>query len=978
MIHAGTDEHDDRGVERWHDVYRLKRLWERTEQGTTWAFVTGEPGIGKTWLLREAVADAQASGLMVIGARGSEFERHVPFGLFVHALDDYLDGLDAERLRTLGGARIGDLARVFPALSGLDDSSPSSLQDTTYRAHRAIRALLERLAEPCGLVLVLDDLHWADQESAALVAHLLERPPRRRLTILGAWRSGAGTEVLAGLPLQSVLPGTMIRLGPLCHADAAAMLTTVPGLWRRVELLRLSGGNPFYLSALAGDPGAVGAAVDADGRVPTLIAEAVQRDMAALGGAARELLIAGAVLGDPFDLAVAREVAGIGEEALTAAVDELAAAGFISQTAVPRTFAFRRPVVRRAVYHLTPPGRRISGHRKAAAALTDAAATARGAHLARSAAVPDPDVVSVLLRAGHELAGERPAEAASVFLAAAELTRDEPGAHAEALLGHGDAALRAGRLGESRASYEQLLHLRGELATDLPEVIGRLAIAEQLTGHADSAAARLRARLAEPQSAPDSMTAWLFVLAAAAFAQGRDNGQLHYLASEALRYADGASDPAARVAALCLAGVAEVSRGHVDAARRMRQSAWSTASSVPSVSAVPAVTPGPDLAGHPHTALAVSYLTLAYLELLLENYPDVAKALERLPPSTPGTAWAWWSAPSELLYARAYFAQGRLREAVSAVQSAVETARTGGARPVLAHGLATYAAILVAVDDTEGAARAAREAGRAARGGDALMAAVEQACGAIRLDIGEETASLDTTRRLYQRASFTTPTQDCSWRYRLVRAALDSDRLDEAVAGVCAIEKVAQDAGLAMATAFAARARAALQLARHQFADAAQSAALAGEMAEQPGCRIEAARCRLVEASALTLSGHRDGAATVLRAALEEFRACGAIRYEKEAGRQLRRLGRRTPTAPATVSDDAPLPLSEREWQVAELVAAGRTNRQIAVQLLLSDKTIETHLTRIFARLGISSRTLLARMVERERTRSSQYRRAAS
>ena len=75
--------------------------------------------------------------------------------------------------------------------------------------------------------------------------------------------------------------------------------------------------------------------------------------------------------------------------------------------------------------------------------------------------------------------------------------------------------------------------------------------------------------------------------------------------------------------------------------------------------------------------------------------------------------------------------------------------------------------------------------------------------------------------------------------------------------------------------------------------------------------------------------------------------------------------------------EGGPLPLSEREWQVAELVAAGRTNRQIAAQLLLSGKTVETHLTRIFAKLGISSRTLLARMVEHERSQPLRDRRAS-
>src|SRR6478609_5911438 len=106
--------------------------------------LVGEPGMGKTRLLAELSARAAARGLRVLSGSASELARDLPFGVFVDALEEQLpaDGLDPE------------LGLVFPALG-----APPTLQQERYRAHRAGRVLLEALAP---LVLVLDDLHWAD------------------------------------------------------------------------------------------------------------------------------------------------------------------------------------------------------------------------------------------------------------------------------------------------------------------------------------------------------------------------------------------------------------------------------------------------------------------------------------------------------------------------------------------------------------------------------------------------------------------------------------------------------------------------------------------------------------------------------------------------------------------------------------------------------------------------------------------------
>jgi DNA-binding CsgD family transcriptional regulator len=125
------------------------------------------------------------------------------------------------------------------------------------------------------------------------------------------------------------------------------------------------------------------------------------------------------------------------------------------------------------------------------------------------------------------------------------------------------------------------------------------------------------------------------------------------------------------------------------------------------------------------------------------------------------------------------------------------------------------------------------------------------------------------------------------------------------------------------------------------------------------GPPLTAARARLAEGRALAALGDRGGAVAALTEAEAAFHAMGARRRRDEAVRELRRLGRRVPR-PA-VRDEAAGPLTAREREIAGLVAAGRTNREIAEQLVLSTRTIEAHLRNIYAKLGVRSRVELAR-----------------
>ncbi|WP_353898404.1 AAA family ATPase [Micromonospora harpali] len=930
---------------RRRELDQLRTVFDLAGAGTAWAFVRGDPGSGKTWLLNAVAEEAAGEGFLVLRGRGSEYERHVPFSLLVHALDDYLDGLGGDLLAGLGDNRVADLARVFPSLSGRDQTCPQAAQDNNYRAHRAIRALVERLAEPSGLVLVLDDLQWADRESVAFLAHLLERQPKGRLLLLAAWRSGPCEGPLVGLCLCTEQPGVAVELEPLPDREAETFLTAVRGPRRRAELLRLCGGNPCYLRALAEQGG--GRPVD---RLPDRIVTVLRWELGRLSEPARHLLTSAAIVGETFHLELVRAVNGTTDEQTLLAADELVSSGLIRETDVPREFAFRQPIVRHGVYQLASPGRRVSGHRRAAEALRGASARRRAVHLAAFATPPDPEAAATLTEAARETMDVDPARSAEWFRTARVLERD-PVARHEALLGQGDAAAAAGLLQQARAAYDRAWsHEPGRRPDGRLELARRLAMVEFLTGHHTRTRERVRALRAEADSADAEAVALLSALGACAAAQAGDSAELRRLAAESLRHA---RTPPARALANGLVGLGQLQQHAMNQALAARVAARRELTLVCDR----------ELPAHPEALLVP-----ALLELLMGGYAEAIVLVDRLLSHRRPAPAAWWRAPALWIAARARLALGEPAEAAELVEAAVELAEDGQARAVLPWALLTAAELRTLADDDDGAVRLALEAVAATGDDDTSRPLAEQWATIVRIDVGDVVADLETVVAL-RRVAPVDPVSDGAWRCCAAAAALGENRFDEADEQARAAEDVARATGLPMATVHARRARAMVHLARREAAAAAESARAAARSAAAAGARVEAARDMLTEAAALALGGNRAGAATVLRVALDEFRDCGAVRYEREAARELRRLGRRTPLGPVPTVADQRLPLSDREWQIAELVAAGRTNRQIAATLLLSAKTVETHLTRIFGKLGITSRALLARAVERERIR---------
>jgi DNA-binding NarL/FixJ family response regulator len=152
------------------------------------------------------------------------------------------------------------------------------------------------------------------------------------------------------------------------------------------------------------------------------------------------------------------------------------------------------------------------------------------------------------------------------------------------------------------------------------------------------------------------------------------------------------------------------------------------------------------------------------------------------------------------------------------------------------------------------------------------------------------------------------------------------------------------------------RAALAADLAEARGEDPAQVAAAIRAL--PGGAAWTAARARLADGRALAAAGDRAGAIEALREAEAAFASFGAARRRDEAVRELRQLGHRVRRAPSGQGDGA---LTAREREIAGLVAAGRTNREIAAQLVLSERTIEAHLRNVYAKLGVRSRVELTR-----------------
>jgi DNA-binding CsgD family transcriptional regulator len=925
-----------------------------------WVVVSGEPGIGKTRLLGELAERAQARRYPVFMGRGAELERELPFAVWVDALDDHVASLGAPRLEALIGDRVAELARVLPsAASG--PTPPGGLQDERFHAHRAVRALLQQLARPTPLVLILDDVHWADDASLELIAHLLRRPAPAPLLIALAFRAGQlPTSLLAALEAAG-RDGlvTEIRLGPLTEAEAGSLL----GDAARPQLYEQSGGNPFYLQELARTttPTAQPAVGDTDGvGVPPAVAAALGQEIDGLRERARRLGWGAAVAGEPFDLDLAAATADLREDEALAAIDELLAAHVVVPTELARRYRFRHPLVRRAVYDTAGEAWRLQAHARAAAALAarPGSVAARAHHLERSASPGDEEAAALLEQAGHQAAARAPAVAARWFEAALRLLGSDAGedpARRLSLLAPTATALAA------TGQLERALDLLGDALAlvEVPELRVRLiaacAACENLLGRHDAAHARLLDALDALDDRRSGAAAALHAELAADALYDSDFEAMRTWATEAEETARTLADPGLETLAAGLRCFAEYGLGGAGAAEAARERSAGLLDALPD------------------EALALRIEAPYYLgfaEYFCERYDDAIRHLRRGIGVSRASGQGQFVVPMMVGLAHALETRGRLAEAAETAEAAVEAARLAGNRQVIGFALVAESWTAAALGDVERARTAGDEAVALLDGLDesVLTRATHAHIGVMWMDIGEVERCIE---QLHAAGAPELPLIEPgrrAWLYTvLARAALARGDRDGAEGWAARSEATVGGLGLPLAEAWLLHARATIALDGGDADEAVAAALRAADVAASVHAPLPAARCRTLAGIALSASGRRDDAVRELTRAEGELAALGAARYRDEAARELRRLGRRVSARQRRTVGQGLGALSGREREIADLVAAGRTNREIGAELFLSEKTIEGHLTRVFAKLGVTSRAALAEVVGRAR-----------
>jgi ATP/maltotriose-dependent transcriptional regulator MalT len=959
-------------VGRARELAELEGALDQLAAGESWCVqIIGEPGIGKSRLLAELCRHGEDRGYLVLTGRAAEFERDIPFGLMVDALNDYFGSLEPAVFRALDEDVPRELAAVFPAFPREPDSAASGGEGAErYRLHYAVRAVLERLASRQPVLLALDDVHWADAASVEMLSHLLRRfrgpglmavayrqaPSRLVAALDGAARAGRASRLEPAL-LTLEEAGSLIGSG----VDESAL----------VMLYRESGGNPFYIEQLAraGHLGAGTTARDwahSPETVPQAVLEAIRADVLTASAESRRALEAAAVAGESFEPELVAAIAQQSPESVFAAIDELLRLDFIRPAEAPRRFRFRHPIVRRAVYDEMPRGWQIGAHARAAEALeaANAPASVRAHHVEASATLGDERAVSLLVLAGREVAPRAPETGGRWLLAAARLL--PPTERVERrlrLLGLAATSLTyAGAYDEALEVLDTVNRLLPpELVDERAELVRRIAFARRMNGNPFQSRELVEATLGTlPPDAPGALALTL-ELALDHYWRGefdamydiaRDVADRARFGDETLCWAWGAA-----LCSLASTSLSRLGMGVIE----LRE-AGVAYDALPDDLLIEHL----DVGGY----LALAALVLERADSTLQYVRRVLRLAEQTGQSQliPGLL---------VIETNALVLKGRIADAVAVAETATDAAALAGNDQVAVWALWADSMACSLAGETARALASAREAmARSEQLTETFFSSLSRLHLAAALDAAGDSAGARSELSEFEAG----PGQRLldlrggnGWEL-LTRTLLSLGELDAAAEAAATADARARTSLLPQRAATAMCARAAVLLARGDAAAAVDTAREALPLAESADNPVLGARARALIGTALGRVGSTDEAVSELEEAERTLYGAGALREADAAAQELRRLGRRAPRrirgprggAAGPVAGPGIAALSAREREVATLVASGMRNRDVATALFVSEKTVESHLARIYDKLGVRSRAALATIIAGE------------
>lgn len=523
--------------------------------------IEGEPGIGKSRLMREAARYAEARGLQTLATNCYEIERAIPYQPVIDLVTHALERASPKALRKMAPVSLAELAALvpavgerFPGLPTLSDDFPEARQ---ARLSRAVGQLLETLQEDRPLILTVDDIQWADDASAQVLHYLARHAADRRALVIYAYRDEDpdGNEQLARLVASLRREGhsrriPLARLGP---QDAQTLVTALgaagidaPGLSERIY--RETEGNPFFLTSILqslrdGEIQLEARARDDPGMLPDALRAAVRARIAHVPEDFRPILESAAVLGRRFDFDTLLEVAHMPEERLLDALEALVRRRLLREEPEDGVYDFSHDKLREVVYRDIGGTRRRLLHRAVAEALErrgEGEAHERDARLAehyQRAHVWSKALEHLALAGERSLALFAMRDALHWFDRAVELTQSHPESASEAqrLALHerrGAARAQAGQTEGAVADIRRVIEAArsaGDRAKARDALI-RLGMAYRRADAYQDATACLNEALAESRAMNDEHQAadTLYHLGTVAWSTGQNDQAIRF------------------------------------------------------------------------------------------------------------------------------------------------------------------------------------------------------------------------------------------------------------------------------------------------------------------------------------------------------------------------------------------------------------------------------------------------------------------
>jgi DNA-binding CsgD family transcriptional regulator len=901
--------------------------------------IEGEPGIGKSALVHAIVASAPDAGCQVFWGVGDELGTELPLLPFLDALRVREPSANARR-KTIVGLLRGEIA----ADRGAD--VPAALAEQ----------LLALVGEECAVrpvVIVVDDLQWADSASVSLWGRLARTANQLPLLLIGMTRPVPQRDDLLALR-RTVGDAGRLRLAGLTDVAVADLIAVLSGGRPDDDLLRFAegaAGNPLYLTELVAallrgsslTITAGGMATLAEDFAPAAagagVAAVIADRLDFVAGPVRDVLRAAALLGVDFEVPDLATVLGRNVPELVPVLDEARAAGVLAESG--GTLGFRHPLIREALYDELPVAVRAAWHRDAARALADAGAAPdrvarqllRAADSTGPVRTMDEPMLDWLVRTGDQLVSEAPAVAAELFTQAVDSTPLGTPHHdwlvsrlADALYRTGDTA-RAAQVASQALSY----------VTDpdlLVELHWTLAQCRIRTGQSAESLATLNQALATP-GLSSRHRARLLVVAARTHSSFGDVETAGQVATEALAAAEVADDNWAMGWALHVLTLVTWARGQL-------------ADGLPLFDRALAVTQADPALINLRLLLQINHaILLGCLDQYEQAFASAREA--RQVADHVGTAIRLAQAHSAL--AQLLFNTGRWDEALAEIASLPEDLQEPGAA-CCDSGIGAVIAlhrgeVAAARDHLAAAAPHAERLGHLPVSALALARSLQlEQGGAPAEALAELIVCFDSTEDLGETEELIPDA---------VRLAIRIGDLATAKTLAGNADTLAAGSGIPHREANALYCRGLLD----HDADRLLSAATRYEDASRPLLAAKA----LEAAAAEFLRGDDRGAARdAFIRAVEAYGSLGAAADVARLRAAFRAHGiHRGPHSRHRRAVSGWDSLTDTEVKVAGLVAEGLSNPDIADKLMLSRRTVSTHVSHILKKLGVASRTDIAR-----------------